>query len=104
MENAAARGRQLQEGLLALQTDFPMIGDVRGKGLMTGVEFVRPDGDPNPEAVEAIQARCLEAGVLLSRCGPLNQALRLAPPLTINAEQIDQFLEIFGAALDAVAD
>lgn len=103
VENAAARGRQLQEGLRALQEDFPVIGDVRGQGLMTGVEFTHPDGSPNPEVVVELQGRCLEAGVLLSRCGPLNETLRLAPALIIEEEQIDRFLDIFGAALDAVA-
>ena len=102
VENAAARGEQVQAGLRELQADFPMIGDVRGKGLMIGVEFVTEDGSPNPEAVEAIRARCLEAGVLLSPCGPLSQTIRLAPPLVITEEQIDRFLQIFGAALDAV--
>jgi 4-aminobutyrate aminotransferase len=86
-----------------LQADYPVIGDVRGQGLMTGVEFVQPDGTPNPEAVSAIKARCLEDGVLLSRCGPYNQTLRLAPPLIVTTEEIDRFLEIFAGALDAGA-
>ena len=102
VENAGARGEQLQAGLRALQADFPIIGDVRGKGLMTGVEFVTEDGSPNPAVVEDIRARCLEAGVILSPCGPHSQTIRLAPPLVITKDQIDQFLQIFGAALDAM--
>ncbi len=103
VENAAVRGRQLRDDLRALQADYPMLGDVRGQGLMTGVEFVGPDGRPNPEATEAIKWRCLEGGVLLSRCGPHNQTLRLAPPLTISAAEVDQFLQVFRSAVDAVA-
>ena len=101
VENAAARGAQLQQGLRALQRDFPMMGDVRGRGLMSGVEFVKGDGRPNPEVVVAIQSHCLEAGLLLSRCGPHQQTLRLAPPLNISEAEIDRFLEIFSEALFA---
>jgi 4-aminobutyrate aminotransferase len=103
VENAAARGEQLRQGLRALQADYPLLGDVRGRGLMTGVELVHPDGTPNPDATEAIKWRCLEGGVLLSRCGPHNQTLRLAPPLSLNAAEVEQFLEVFRAAVDAVA-
>ena len=103
VENAAVRGRQLRDHLRALQADYPMLGDVRGQGLMTGVEFVGLDGRPNPEATEAIKWRCLEGGVLLSRCGPHNQTLRLAPPLTISEAEVDQFLHVFRSAVDAVA-
>ncbi len=100
LENAAVRGNQLQTGLRTLQGQYPVIGDVRGKGLMTGVEFVLPDGRPNAQAVEIVKDYCLEAGILISRCGPYQQTLRLAPPLIITAEQIDRFLEIFAAALE----
>lgn len=103
IENSAARGEQLRAGLRALQADFPLLGDVRGKGLMTGAELVKPDGSPNPEAVEAIKARCLAGGVLISRCGPYQQTFRFAPPLIITAEQIDHLLDVFGAALEAEA-
>ena len=103
VENAAARGRQLSDSLRELQADYPMLGDVRGQGLMTGVEFVRPDGSPNPEAVEAVKWRLLQGGVLISRCGPYNQILRLAPSLAISAEEVEQFLQAFRSAVDAVA-
>ncbi len=102
VENAAMRGAQLQASLRALQADYPVLGDVRGRGLMTGIEFVLPDGSPNPGVVMAVKERCLEAGVLISRCGPHNQTLRLAPPLIITAEEIERFINILGAALDAV--
>jgi 4-aminobutyrate aminotransferase len=104
VENAAARGAQLQAGLRALQAACPILGDVRGQGLMTGVEFIDPaDGAPNPAAVEAVKWRCLESGVLLSRCGPYNQTVRLAPPLIISAEEIERFLQVFAAAVEAVS-
>lgn len=102
IENAAARGAQMQAGLRALQADYPVIGDVRGKGLMTGIEFVRPDGAPNPEGVEQVKARLLAGGVLISRCGPYNQVLRCAPPLIITEGQVEEFLEVFRGAIDSV--
>jgi 4-aminobutyrate aminotransferase len=101
VENAAARGKQLQQGLRRLQQEHPVIGDVRGRGLMTGVEFVKGDGRPHPDIVMAIQSHCLAAGVLLSRCGPYQQTIRLAPPLIITAAEIDHFLAIFAEALQA---
>jgi 4-aminobutyrate aminotransferase len=104
VENAAARGTQLQSALRGLQAAYPIVGDVRGRGLMTGVEFVHPaDGTPNPAAAEALKWRCLEAGVLVSRCGPYNQTLRLAPPLIITAEETQRFLDVFCAAVASAA-
>jgi 4-aminobutyrate aminotransferase len=103
VQNAAARGEQLQAGLRALQADYPVIGDVRGKGLMTGIEFVTADGGPNPQAVEAVKARLLAGGVLISRVGPYNHVLRCAPALVVNAEQIEEFLSVFRGAVDSVA-
>ncbi|MBI3762186.1 MAG: aminotransferase class III-fold pyridoxal phosphate-dependent enzyme [Chloroflexi bacterium] len=102
VENAAARGEQLQVGLRALGSDYPFVGDVRGKGLMTGIEFVKPDGAPNPEVVEQVKARLLASSVLISRCGPYNQVLRCAPALMISEAEVEDFLSAFGAALDSV--
>lgn len=103
IENAAERGQQLQSGLRRIQHDYPVIGDVRGKGLMVGVELSHEDSSPAPQMVDAIKESCLKNGVLLSKCGPYNQALRLAPPLIITAPQIDHFLEVFGAAVASTA-
>ena len=89
-------------GLRGLQTDYPIIGDVRGKGLMTGIEFVKAGGRPNPEAVEQIKARLLETGVLISRVGPYNHVLRCAPPLVITAQQVEEFLQVFRGAVDGI--
>lgn len=103
VENAADRGRQLRDGLRRIQADHPVIGDVRGKGLMVGVEFVRPDASPYPEATAAVKDHCLQAGVLISRCGPYNQTLRLAPPLIVTAGEIDDFLQRFHHAVESLA-
>ena len=102
IENAAARGEQLQAGLRALQADYPFIGDVRGKGLMTGIEFVKADGSPNPAAVEQVKARLLAQNVLISRVGTYNHVLRCAPPLVVSEDQVKEFLRAFQAAAEAV--
>ena len=66
-----------------------MIGDVRGLGLMIAVEFVKPDGAPNPAAVANVIQRCFEEKVLLLNCGTYDQAIRIIPPLVVNAAQIN---------------
>jgi 4-aminobutyrate aminotransferase-like enzyme len=70
---------------------------------MVGVEFSHEDGSPAPQVVDVVKEGCLKNGVLLSRCGPYNQVLRLAPPLIITAPQVDHFLEVFGAAIASTA-
>ncbi len=102
-ENAVARGDQLMRGLRKLQAEFPGIGDVRGLGLMVGVEFVDKDGKPNPELTAKIVRHCAEHKLLLLTCGPYINVIRWIPPLTVSAEQIDEALHIFAAALDSAA-
>lgn len=99
-ENAARMGEILMAGLRAIQADHPVIGDVRGLGLMVAVEFVKPDGSPNPEAVSQVVKMCLEEKVLLITCGTWDQAIRIVPPLVVTEEQIRQFLGIFRHAVE----
>ncbi|MBM4460557.1 MAG: aminotransferase class III-fold pyridoxal phosphate-dependent enzyme [Chloroflexi bacterium] len=99
VENAAARGNQLMAGLHRLQADFPVIGDVRGLGLMVGVEFTR-DGQPDTVACKAVVKACQEDGLLLLTCGTYDNVVRWIPPLIVTPEQIAEGLRIFAAALD----
>ncbi|MBA3643270.1 MAG: aminotransferase class III-fold pyridoxal phosphate-dependent enzyme, partial [Chloroflexia bacterium] len=92
----------LSAGLRAIQADYPVIGDVRGLGLMVAAEFVTPDGAPNPAAVATVIERCLEERVLLLTCGTYDQAIRIIPPLVVNEEQIDEFLAIFRRAVSSL--
>jgi len=98
-ENAAKMGQILMDGLRAIQADHPVIGDVRGLGLMVAAEFVAPDGAPNPEAVARVIKACYEEQVLLINCGTYDQAIRVVPPLVVTEEQIRQFLGIFRNAV-----
>jgi 4-aminobutyrate aminotransferase len=101
-ENAAAMGEILRDGLLRIQANHPVIGDVRGFGLMQAAEFVNPDGSPNPAAVAQVIQRCQDERLLLLNCGTWDQAIRIVPPLVVNREQIEQFLEIFERAVASV--
>ena len=103
VENAARVGAHLLEGLRALQARHPLIGDVRGKGLMIGVELVR-DRTTKQRAIEernALVQAMFRRGVLILGAG--RNAVRLAPPLVLTIEQADQVLRVFDEALTEVA-
>jgi diaminobutyrate-2-oxoglutarate transaminase len=107
--HAAVMGRRLGTQLRALQQCWPQIGDVRGRGLMLGVEMVDPDGTPDvqghPPADAALasqlQRECLRRGLILELGGRHGAVVRFLPPLIITAEQVDEVARIFGAALAA---
>jgi 4-aminobutyrate aminotransferase len=97
--NAAARGQQLRQGLLQLQTQFPSAGDVRGLGLMQALDIVRPGAPPSPDAAkrdQVVQA-AFRRGLLLLGCG--ESALRFCPPLCVTAEQVQSALVILQSVL-----
>ena len=70
-ENAAVRGEQLSAGLRRLQRQFPVIGEVRGPGLMVATEFTDANGQPDKETCKRVQMACLGAGLMLLTCGPV---------------------------------
>ncbi|MDX2163749.1 MAG: aminotransferase class III-fold pyridoxal phosphate-dependent enzyme [bacterium] len=103
--NAARMGERLTDGLAELQSRHPMIGNVRGRGLMIGVEFVRQDAGravPDKAAAKAVQKACLERNLLLLTCGTNENVIRWIPPLVVSAAQIDDALNVFSDALAAV--
>jgi len=93
-ERAAQLGNYMKEQLLSLQEKYPVIGDVRGLGLMIGVEFIK-DGKKTP-AVEfrnSLMNSAFSRGLLLLGAG--ESSIRFAPPLVIKKEEIDTGLSIF---------
>jgi 4-aminobutyrate aminotransferase len=104
-EQALANAREMGASMLAALQDLkeasPVVGDVRGVGLMVAVEFVQPGGDkaPNPEAVTRILNRALQDGLLLYPCGHWTQTIRLIPPLIITREQLEEGLATFRNAV-----
>lgn len=99
--NARARGAELAGGLRELMADHPAIGDVRGPGLMIGVEFVkdRATREPDGATAEAVAARAIEAGLLLLSCGLHHQVIRWIPPLDVTVAEVEEALRIFEDAL-----
>ncbi len=102
VENAARMGAVLMAGLRDIQRRYPLLGDVRGLGLMVGAEFTLPDGSPATDLVKQILARCLADRLLLLNCGTYGQVIRWIPPLIVTQEQIESALHIFEGALAAV--
>ena len=102
MANATAMGERLLAGLRELQRRHQTIGDVRGMGLMIGVEFVldRRSKQPATALVAALEQNAFRRGLLLLSCG--QSTIRVAPPLVLDAYDVDRGLEIFDAALSEV--
>jgi 4-aminobutyrate aminotransferase len=101
VENARARGVELSGGLRELMAEFPAIGDVRGPGLMIGVEFVRDRStrEPDGAAAEAVAARAAENGLLLLTCGIHHQVIRWIPPIDVKVAEVEEALGTFERAL-----
>ncbi|SNT35662.1 aspartate aminotransferase family protein [Rhodococcoides kyotonense] len=102
VENARVRGIQLQAGLKAVQSRFPVIGDVRGIGLMQGIEFTTSDGQPDAETAAAVQKATTEHRLLTLTCGPEGNVVRLIPALVVTEGEISLGVERFEAAVATV--
>ncbi len=99
--NVRETGVYLRDGLRALAERHECIGDVRGKGLFYGVEIVRDRAAKDPWAEEAARVReqLREGGILLSVTGPLNNVMKIRPPMVFSKENADQLLEGLERAL-----
>lgn len=98
LENSTERGGQLLKACRGLQEGHPVVGDVRGLGLMVGVEL------RDPPRVKAVLGHMLSVGrVLAIACGPDERVLRLVPPLVIDAGEVEWAVAALDAALAATA-
>jgi len=99
VENSANVGATLKDLLSRLKGHHPVIGDVRGLGLMIGVDFERSDGSHTPDGKlrDRVMHKCFEKGLLLLSCG--QSTLRFCPPLIVTAEQAGVAVKIFDAAI-----
>lgn len=101
--NSMKVGQHLRSRLDDLSEDIEAIGEVRGKGLMIGVEFVRPGGiDPNPEAASRVMEQARAGGLLIGKGGLWGNVLRVAPPLSLTQEDADEGFEILGRAIESI--
>jgi 4-aminobutyrate aminotransferase len=103
-ENSAKMGAYLRGKLEALQTRYPQIGNIRGKGLMLGLEFSIPNsgGSPDKDTCKAVAKAAVDKRLLLLTCGTYENVIRFIPPLIVTEAQIDEGLAIFEEALQSV--
>ncbi len=105
-ERTQVVGDRLRRGLEALQEKYPLIGDVRGRGLMQGVELVvdRSTKEPAPRHVNALFDITRQMGLLIGKGGLYGNVLRIAPPLTATEEHVDEALEKLDQAFARVQE
>ena len=103
---ARDKGHYLKDRLLKLQQDHPIIGDVRGRGLLLGIEFVQDPVTKTPALTEAmaITKRCLKKGLVVQVASHrgVHTVWRIAPPLTITYEELDRGVAIIDEAIAEV--
>jgi len=99
MQNAVAMGQRMTETLQERRHKHPSIGDIRGKGLMVGIELVmnQETKEPAPRLRDDAVNKAFERGLLTLGCGP--NSIRFIPPLNVSAQHIDEGMEIFDEAL-----
>lgn len=97
--NAQKMGAYAFKRLNSLKEKRRSIGDVRGLGLMIGVEFVKKDGSPDRDATERVIKNCLKNGLVLIECGVDRNVIRIMPPLTVTEGEMKKALDIFEEAV-----
>ena len=98
MQNAKDRGEQLKSGLKNLQKKYPIIGDVRGIGLMIGAEFVHADKSPAAKELDEVLEILKDRGFIIGKGGVGRNVMAFQPPLVITEKNVDDVLN----ALDLV--
>jgi len=102
-DKARERGAQFLAGLREIQKSFPVIGDVRGRGLMIGLELVRDaNRTPAPDLAKALEREVLKRGALISTTGAFGNTLRITPPLVITPSQVERALKIIEESVAAL--
>ena len=82
-----------------LKKQHPTIGDVRGLGLMIGIELVTEGNTPDPDAFGAIASHALDSGMFILNCGPDGNIIRFIPPLNVSREDLDTGIDILAAGI-----
>jgi 4-aminobutyrate aminotransferase-like enzyme len=101
---ARERGAQFMAGLKRLAQKYPVIGDVRGRGLMIAIETVKDsERTPAPDIAKSFEREAIKEGVLISTTGVNGNVLRITPPLVITTGQVDKALRAFESVLRRVA-
>lgn len=103
LTNTESMGQILEKGLNLLKKEHEIIGDVRGKGLMLGVELVKHPKKPAPDLADRVLEEAKDRGLLLGKGGLHGNALRISPPMSVNAEQIEDALGILEEVFTVVS-
>jgi len=98
-ENALARGQQLYDGLVQLQKKHPIIGDIRGIGLMRGAEFVHADKSPAADELDQVLEEMKNRGFIIGKNGVARNVMAFQPPLVITEQDIDNVLNVLDDVL-----
>jgi 4-aminobutyrate aminotransferase len=101
-KNAAEVGGYIKERLLEMAQKHPVIGEVRGRGLMLGIELVGPNEEPDPETAVRLLEACRERGLLLGKGGIKANAIRISPPMIVTREVAEEAATILEEALAEV--
>lgn len=99
---AAELGKLLKDGLLTLQKKHPIIGDVRGIGLMLGAELVHKDNTPASAEMDIVMEKMKDRGFLVGKNGPNRNVLAFQPPLVITADDLNQMLNHLDDVLGSI--
>lgn len=102
--NARDMGLRLMDGLRQIEADFSCVGDVRGMGLFLGVELINPDNSEGTEICSYVKNRMRDHRILIGSEGPKDNILKIRPPLTIEAEDVDMILWTLRDVLSEVGD
>lgn len=101
-DNARVLGDHLRQGLEVLSDRYPVIGDVRGKGLMQGLEFVWRDKRAAPELALAFLETSREQSLLVGKGGLYGNVIRIAPPMTVTRDEVDVALKVMDGVMSSV--
>lgn len=103
VDRAAAQGKIISDALNEMKKKYPVVGDVRGRGAMQALEFVKPGThEPNADAQASIIKYCLQKGVLLLSAGTYGNVIRLLPPLVMPEDLLKEALSILDEAISKI--
>jgi 4-aminobutyrate aminotransferase len=101
-ENAEKMGHYLRDQLNGLKEKYRVIGEVRGMGLIQGMEIVKSKKEPAPDLVAGLFERTKDQGLLIGKGGLYGNVIRITPPLTIEKNEIDRAIRIMDQAFEKV--